>query len=68
MNWAVTVRFLMAIAQKDENGNSLFPDTFGGGIGIERTLFALTKGEYVKKVDDVTFFGKNPDSHPIFLY
>jgi aspartyl/asparaginyl-tRNA synthetase len=60
--------FLMAIAQKDENGNSLFPDTFGGGIGIERTLFALTKGEQVKKVDDVTFFGKNPDSHPIFLY
>jgi len=60
--------FLIAIAQKDENGKPLFPDTFGGGIGIERTLFALTKGEYVKKVDHVTFFGKNPDSHPIFLY
>ncbi len=60
--------FLMAIAQKNENGESVFPDTFGGGVGIERTLFALTKGKYVKKVDDVTFFGKNPDSHPIFLY
>jgi aspartyl/asparaginyl-tRNA synthetase len=60
--------FLMAIAQKDENGDSLFPDTFGGGIGIERTLFALTKGKYVGKVEDITFFGKNPDSHPIFLY
>jgi len=60
--------FLMAVAQKDENGDSVFPDTYGGGIGIERTLFALTKGEHVKKVDDVTFFGKNPDSHPIFLY
>jgi aspartyl/asparaginyl-tRNA synthetase len=60
--------FLMAIAQKNENGKTVFPDTFGGGIGIERTLFALTKGKCVKKVDDVTFFGKNPDSHPIFLY
>ena len=60
--------FLMAIAQKKGNGESVFPDTFGGGIGIERTLFALTKGKCVKKVDDVTFFGKNPDSHPIFLY
>lgn len=60
--------FLMAIAQKDGNGDPAFPDTFGGGIGIERTLFALTKGKHVKKVDDITFFGKNPDSHPIFLY
>jgi hypothetical protein len=60
--------FLMVVAAKDENGNALFPDTFGGGIGIERTLFALTKGEYVENIDDVTFFGKNPDSHPIFLY
>ena len=60
--------FLMAIAQKDGDGKSVFPDTFGGGVGIERTLFALTKGECVEKVDDVTFFGKNPDSHPIFLY
>jgi aspartyl/asparaginyl-tRNA synthetase len=60
--------FLMAIAQKDKNGKSIFPDTFGGGVGIERTLFALTKGKCVEKVDDITFFGKNPDSHPIFLY
>ena len=60
--------FIMAIAQKDEKGKSLFPETFGGGIGIERTIFALTKGQHIKVVDDVTFFGKNPDSHPIFLY
>ncbi|MCD6440180.1 MAG: hypothetical protein J7L86_00100 [Candidatus Marinimicrobia bacterium] len=60
--------FLMAMAQKDGDGKSVFPDTFGGGVGIERSLFALTKGECVKKIDDVTFFGKNPDSHPIFLY
>jgi hypothetical protein len=60
--------FLMAVAQKDGNGEPVFPETFGGGIGIERSLFALIKGKYVKKVDDVTFFGKNPDSHPIFLY
>jgi aspartyl/asparaginyl-tRNA synthetase len=60
--------FLMAVAHKDEEGNRLFPDTYGGGIGIERTLFALCKGKCINKVDDVTFFGKNPDSHPLFLY
>ena len=60
--------FLMAVAQQDENGNYLFPETFGGGIGIERTLFTLTKGKFVEKIEDVTFFGKNPDSHPIFLF
>lgn len=60
--------FLMAAAKKDEQGRSMFPDTFGGGIGIERTLFALTKGECIEKVEDVTYFGKNPDSHPIFLF
>ncbi|MBF0432851.1 MAG: hypothetical protein HQK83_16320 [Fibrobacteria bacterium] len=60
--------FLMAVRQEDENGNSVFPDTFGGGIGIERTLFALTKGKVIKKVDDVTCFGKNPDSHPLYLF
>jgi len=60
--------FLMAAAQKDGKGNSLFPETFGGGVGIERTLFALTKGKFIEKIEDVTFFGKNPDSHPIFLF
>ncbi|MFC1584865.1 hypothetical protein ACFL5V_04900 [Fibrobacterota bacterium] len=60
--------FLMAVAQQDEHGNSAFPDTFGGGVGIERTIFALCKGSKIKKVDDITFFGKNPDSHPLFLF
>ena len=60
--------FIMAIAQKNEKGKSLFPETFGGGVGVERTIFALTKGQQIKVVDDVTFFGKNPDSHPIFLF
>jgi aspartyl/asparaginyl-tRNA synthetase len=60
--------FLLAVAQKDARGNSLFPDTFGGGIGIERTLFALCQGEKVKMIDDVMLFGKNPDSHPVYLF
>jgi aspartyl/asparaginyl-tRNA synthetase len=60
--------FLMAAAQKDAEGKSLFPDTFGGGIGIERTLFALCQGEKVKMIDDVMLFGKNPDSHPVYLF
>lgn len=60
--------FLLAVAQKDEDGTSLFPDTFGGGIGIERTLLALLNGEVIKTVDEVTCFGKNPDSFPLYLY
>jgi aspartyl/asparaginyl-tRNA synthetase len=60
--------FLMAVNSKDKNGNSLFPDTFGGGIGIERTLYALCLNEKIKVIDDVTLFGKNPDSHPIYMF
>jgi aspartyl/asparaginyl-tRNA synthetase len=60
--------FLHFASMKDPKGNSLFPDTFGGGIGIERTLYTLLRGEKIKVVDDVTFFGKNPDSHPLYLY
>jgi hypothetical protein len=60
--------FLMAVGQKDKQGKSLFPSTYGGGIGIERALFALLLGPRIKKVDDVTLFGKNPDSHPLYLF
>jgi aspartyl/asparaginyl-tRNA synthetase len=60
--------FLTAVSQKDKQGKPLFPSTFGGGIGIERALFALLSGQRIKKVDDVTFFGKNPDSHPLYLF
>lgn len=60
--------FLMAANQKSADGSRLFPSSFGGGLGIERSLFALLRGKKVKKVDDVTFFGKNPDSHPIYIF
>ena len=60
--------FLLSVYQKESDGTQLFPDTYGGGIGIERTLFALCKGENVKIIDDVMLFGKNPDSHPIYLF
>ena len=60
--------FLLAATQQDAAGQSLFPETFGGGIGIERTVFALCKGQKIKTVDDITLFGKNPDSHPLYLF
>jgi len=60
--------FLLAASMKDDKGRSTFPDTFGGGIGIERTLYALCRGPKVEKIDDVTFFGKDPDSHQIYLF
>jgi aspartyl/asparaginyl-tRNA synthetase len=60
--------FLLTASMKDGAGKPLFPDTYGGGIGIERTLYALLRGPKVKKIDDVTFFGKNPDSHQIYLF
>ena len=60
--------FLAAAAMKDEEGKRLFPSTYGGGVGVERLLYALLKGPVVQKIDDVTLFGKNPDSHPIYLF
>ena len=60
--------FLYFVSMKDERGKPLFPDTMGGGIGIERTLYATLRGTKIDKIDDVTFFGKNPDSHPLYLF
>ncbi len=60
--------FLYFCSMKNNEGKYLFPDTMGGGIGIERTLYALLRGEKIKKIDDVMFFAKNPDSHPIYLF
>jgi len=60
--------FLYYASMKDKNGKQLFPETMGGGIGVERTLYTLLKSDKINKIDDVTFFGKNPDSHPIYLF
>jgi aspartyl/asparaginyl-tRNA synthetase len=60
--------FLLAVSQRGKQGKSLFPSTMGGGIGIERALFAWLSGPKIKKVDDITLFGKNPDSHPLYLF
>lgn len=60
--------FLMVAKMKDNSGQPTFPDTFGGGIGVERTLYAVCRGPKVQKIDDVTCFGKNPDSHQVFLF
>ena len=60
--------FLYFASMKDSGGAPLFPDTMGGGIGVERTLYSILRGEKVNKIDDITFFGKNPDSHPLYLY
>ena len=60
--------FLKFVSMKDAEGKSIFPDTMGGGIGIERSLYTLLCGEKIKKIDDITFFGKNPDSHPLYLF
>ncbi|MCS7182644.1 MAG: hypothetical protein NZ869_05995 [Thermoanaerobaculum sp.] len=45
-----------------------FPATFGAGIGIERLLWAILRGDQVRTIEDVTFFGKNPDSRHLFLF
>ena len=60
--------FLLAVHQTDEKGSSLFPETFGGGIGVERLLFSILHGERINRIDQVTCFGKNPDSAPLHLY
>jgi len=60
--------FLLAVAQLDSKGNGLFPSTYGGGLGIERFLFSVLKGQKIKNIDQITCFGKNPDSHPMYLF
>jgi len=60
--------FLLAAAQRSEDGKALFPETFGGGLGVERCLFALCLGEKIRQVDQITLFGKNPDSYPLYLF
>ncbi|MDY7037270.1 MAG: amino acid--tRNA ligase-related protein [Thermodesulfobacteriota bacterium] len=60
--------FLMMAAKKDSQGESTFPETFGGGIGVERTLYAICRGPKLEKIDDITCFGKNPDSHQVYLF
>lgn len=60
--------FLAVAGMKGPDGAPLFPSTFGGGIGVERFLYALLKGPVIKKIDDVTLFGKNPDSYPVYIF
>ncbi|MCE5256530.1 MAG: hypothetical protein LLF89_06755 [Spirochaetaceae bacterium] len=60
--------FLAAAASKTQTGESAFPQTFGGGLGIERTLFALLQGPVIHSIDEVTYFGKNPDAGSPFLF
>jgi aspartyl/asparaginyl-tRNA synthetase len=60
--------FLMMTHRRDARGQTTFPDTFGAGIGIERALWAFLRGPEVQHIEDVTCFGKNPDSHPLYLF
>lgn len=60
--------FLMVVARTDADGRRTFPETFGGGIGIERALWALLRGPRIGNIEDVTCFGKNPDSQPLYLF
>ncbi|MEN6298112.1 MAG: hypothetical protein ABFC92_09225, partial [Rectinema sp.] len=60
--------FLTVAHMRDAKGRGLFPQVFGGGLGIERTLFALLHGPHVKDIDEITCFGKNPDKSLPFLF
>jgi len=60
--------FLMMTSRKNSQGESAFPETYGGGIGVERTLYAICRGPALEKIDDITCFGKNPDSHQLYMF
>jgi asparaginyl-tRNA synthetase len=60
--------FLAAARLRGADGLPLFPETAGGGLGIERCLYALLNGPAIRKIEDVTLFGKNPDSSPLYLF
>ena len=60
--------FLMVAHQRDAQGHSIFPDTFEGGLGMERVLWGILRGPCIRSIEDVTCFGKNPDSQPLYLF
>ncbi len=60
--------FLSIAHMRDAQGQGIFPQVCGGGLGIERTLFALLRGPFIKDIDEVTCFGKNPDKTLPFLF
>lgn len=60
--------FLAVAHMRDAAGRGLFPQVFGGGLGIERTLFALLHGPKIEDIDQLTCFGKNPDKVLPFLF
>jgi aspartyl/asparaginyl-tRNA synthetase len=60
--------FLSVACGREPDGRSGFPDTFGAGVGIERLLWAILRGPKIQNIEDVTFFGKNPDSAELFLF
>jgi len=60
--------FLAVAHMRDAHGHGLFPQVFGGGLGIERTLFALLHGSKIEEIDQLTCFGKNPDKMLPFLF
>lgn len=60
--------FLAVTATTAPSGERIFPQTFGGGLGIERSLFALLQGPKIHQIDEVTYFGKNPDIPGPFLF
>jgi len=60
--------FLSVACRRDAAGRATFPPTFGAGMGVERLLWAILRGPRVASIDDVTFFGKNPDSAELFLF
>jgi aspartyl/asparaginyl-tRNA synthetase len=60
--------FLLVAEREDRKGKPMFPETYGGGIGIERTLYTLCRGKAIERIEQVTLFGKNPDSHQIYLF
>jgi asparaginyl-tRNA synthetase len=60
--------FLSIAHMRDSQDQRFFPQVCGGGLGIERTLFALLQGPFIKDIDEVTCFGKNPDKTLPFLF
>ncbi len=60
--------FLSIAHMRDSQDQGFFPQVCGGGLGIERTLFALLQGQFIKDIDEITCFGKNPDKILPFLF
>ena len=60
--------FLAVACGENEDGSTMRWSSGAVDVAVERLLWSILRGPKVESIDDVTFFGKNPDSAELFLF